>query len=113
MDINEVNKTIKVLESGTTTFDNCMKLAALYTVRDGYNKEIAETQETLPQYKNYCKVKKRYQMHEVGETIICESMQLVCNELDEFIHVVYSSTDTSAERDLIVNTLQQILVSLS
>lgn len=34
MDINEICSAIEALEHGSTTYDACSKLAALYTVRD-------------------------------------------------------------------------------
>ena len=77
INLNDITTTIKELESGNTTFDSCMKLAALYTVRDnlGENRVTQEMQDILPQYKNYCNVKRRYQMHEIGEAVMFDSMQ--------------------------------------
>lgn len=37
MNINEINEAIQTLENKhSTTYDNCIKLAALYIVRDHY-----------------------------------------------------------------------------
>ena len=37
ININEINEAIQSLENRhSTTYDNCIKLAALYTVRDHY-----------------------------------------------------------------------------
>ena len=115
INIDDINATIKELEAGNTTFDSCMKLAALYTVKDklSENTVTQEVQTILPQYRDYCAVKRRYQMHEIGESIMFDSMQSVCAEMSEFISTVYSNTDTTVERALILNMLQRLVQTFS
>lgn len=110
MDIVEINNTIEELERGDTTFANCQKLSCLYIVREhlqnstheAVNTQVAkELNDILPQYKRYCEVKRRYQMHELTIEAVLQSMQIVCNEIDEFMRTLYSSTDTAEEREYI------------
>ena len=69
LNLEEINNTIDQLEEGNTTFDNCIKLSALYIVRDklqsALQSEIVEEPEVvdaienelsdiLPQYRKYC-----------------------------------------------------------
>ena len=98
--LDDITMTIKELESGNTTFDSCIKLAALYTVQDRFatHQDAPGSKETLPQYKKYCNIKRKYQMHEIGESAMFESMQSVCKEMTEFVSTLYSNTDTSVER---------------
>ena len=115
INMDDITTTIKELESGSTTFDSCMKLAALYTIQDRFvtHQDAPGSKEILPQYKNYCRIKRKYQMHEIGESVMFESMQSVCKEMDDFVHTLYSNTDTTVERALILNTLQQLVQSFS
>lgn len=118
INLEDINITIKELESGNTTFDSCTKLAALYTVRRELNgvepnAVTQEVQDILPQYKKYCKVKRQYQLDEIGEPVMFDAMQNVCKEITEFIHTLYNNTDTSVERALITNMLQQLSSALS
>lgn len=113
MNVTEINKSIKELENGQTTYSNCEKLACLYIVREYIvdehtnNVEIIaqkvekEYQDILPQYKNYVKIKSDFYFNKVTEKAIEKSINLVCNEIIEFIHSIYSSTDTQIERDVI------------
>ena len=117
LDINEINNTIETLENDAdTTFDTCLKLASLYTVRDNLTKQEQpvvsatekELNDILPQYQNYCKVKRRFQLNEVTEQAVFLSMKDVCTEIKEFLHILYSSTDTQKERDMLKNMVQQL-----
>ena len=125
LSLEEINNTIEDLENGSTTFDACAKLASLYIVRDnllhkqtetGEQKEESqledhvesELNDILPQYKTYCEVKRRYQLNEVTEKAVYTSMQDVCREIHEFISILYSSTDTTKEREMIKNLIDQL-----
>lgn len=46
MNIREINEEIKRLEASKTTYENCNKLAILYTVRDGLT-EKPDTQRSF------------------------------------------------------------------
>lgn len=38
MDMHEIEKEISILEQGDTTYQNCSKLAVLYSIRDHQSK---------------------------------------------------------------------------
>ena len=112
LNIDEVNNTIAELENGETTFDACIKLASLYTVKEHFdcNDEVVEEyNDILPQYRHYVEVKRKYQLGEVAETALEKQTMLVCKEISEFIQSLYSSTDMPTERNIIqdmINSLQ-------
>ena len=45
-------------------------------------------------------IKKRYQLGEVSEKLVAKQMKLVCKEVSEFLHQLYSSTDLPEEREV-------------
>ena len=114
--MEEINNTIENLENSSTTFDNCMKLASLYIVRTEHQKAItdvgkqveSELNDILPQYRLYCQVKRKYQLHELPDTSVQLAMKDVCREIQEFIHTLYSSTDMPEERELIKNLINNL-----
>lgn len=123
LNIEEINNTIAELESSSTTFANCQKLASLYIVRehyknsftavvDGYNEVennvIYEYKDILPDYQHYCNVKRQYQLGEVTELAVISAMEEVCKEVKEFITTLYSSTDIPKERELISNMIEKL-----
>ena len=109
LNLDEINNTIEELENGTTTFDTCIKLASLYTVQEHLQEsEQLKVQEVeqelndiLPQYRLYCEAKRKYQMHESSESAIQYAMENMCKEINEFIHILYNSTETVQERESI------------
>ena len=98
MNIKDINRTITELEQDSTTFENCEKLASLYIVREKLSQE--EVDDILPQYLKYMDIKKRYQLGEVSEKLVEKQMKLVCKEVSEFLHQLYSSTDLPEEREI-------------
>ena len=120
MNIEEIQNTIEALEESSTTFGNCEKLASLYICREYLTKDKKSTLEEtnpeveqeyndiLPQYQQYCKVKRRYQLHEVTEDLVISSMMNVCTEIKEFIQILYSNTDMKDERTQIHNMLLEL-----
>lgn len=117
LDLEEINNTIMELENGDTTFDTCIKLAALYTVRE---KQIIpktntekELSDILPAYRKYVDVLKAYQMGNSSDKALLDCTQLVCQELKEFILSLYSSTDGQNFRHYIEETLQDLARQMS
>lgn len=114
LSIEEINNTIEELENGNTTFDACIKLSALYNVRDRLTNKLPaneteqELSEILPQYKMYCEVKRKYQLNELTSDAVLLSMEDVCREIKEFIQTLYSSTDMEEEREQINNMLSYL-----
>ena len=85
--------------------------------KDEISLEISTNTETsvqkelfdiLPHYNMYCDKKRDYQLGKVGKDIVIQSMHLVCNEISEFLHTLYSSTDMQEERDLIMQMLDNL-----
>ena len=127
LDLTLVDNTIHELEMSDTNFTNCDRLASLYIIKSYFNNqsyandnppiERAYTDETsvqkelfdiLPHYNMYCDKKRDYQLGKVGKDIVIKSMELVCNEISEFLHTLYSSTDMQEERDLIIQMLDNV-----
>ena len=110
LNITEINNTITELENGDTTFANCQRLASLYVVRDKFpvNTVEHELSDILPQYKNYCAVKRKYQLNELTVDAVINSIGGVCKEIQEFIETLYGSTDTPEERERIQQMIQNL-----
>ena len=116
LNMEEINNTIEELENSSTTFDNCMKLASLYIVRDEHQKTVtddgkqveSELNDILPQYQIYCNIKRKYQLQELPDTTVQIAMKAVCKEIEEFMHTLYSSTDMPEERELIRNLIHNL-----
>ena len=117
LNLEEINNTIEQLENGDTTFDNCIKLASLYIVRDNLQKSIKsldndviiqEYNDILPEYKKYADIKRKYQLGELSEKAVQRSVKELCTEIEEFIHILYSSTNTIEERQCIVNMCESL-----
>ena len=111
MNIQDINRTIQELKNDSTTFENCEKLAHLYIVKEHLttNEVQKEYEDILPQYSKYIDMKYKYQMGEIAEAAIEKQIKLVCKEISEFIHTLYTSTDMPIEREYIkkmVNGLQ-------
>lgn len=118
LDINLIDETIKELENEDTNFSNCQKLASLYTVKEFYEKHLQtadqvqlELHDILPQYNRYCEVKKKYQLGEVASEQVLDSMMLLCQEIEEFLHTLYSSTDIEPERQQLRGLIQSLSTS--
>lgn len=116
MNIEDVDSTIAKLEEDDTTFENCEKLASLYIVREYYlrslnepgNEVEDEIKDILPQYKKYVELKKKYQLSEISEKPIENSIKLVCKEIEELIRVLYRCTDMPIEREYIKKMLNNL-----
>ena len=120
LDIEEIENTIHELEEGDTTFDTCIKLSALYNVRehilnagqkvtDNVTKELGDI---LPHYEAYIRAKQNYQLEKVGEETVVQYMTAVCQEIKEFMLALYTSTDTPQERFLLHNMVKTLLAKI-
>ena len=116
LDIELVNNTIEELENSETNFTNCNNLASLYIIREYLNKYSNQTEQTvekelsdiLPHYDIYCDKKRDYQLGNISKDIVLKSLQSVCQEISEFLHILYTSTDMPEEREMIKHTLSNI-----
>lgn len=119
MDLYLIDATIDELEHGETTFATCERLASLYIIKEHFNQyppvlkglytEIEEElNDIAPQYKTYCEIKREYQLGRTTKEAVITSMRGVCKEIEDFIKILYSSTDMPEEREqlnLLINKI--------
>lgn len=123
LNLEEINNTITELENGHTTYENCLKLASLYIVKQNLHREkksdtgdfsrghddvVKEYSDILSAYSEYCDTKRRYQMNEISIRKVLQEMKNVCDEIVEFIRILYSNSDVAEERQQIVNMISQL-----
>ena len=117
LDLHEIEDTIKDIENKNTTLDNCRILADMLIIQHFYNSSKngveEELSDILPQYRNYCRIKRRYQLKEVSETQVLNSLRLVCSEIEDFFHTLYSSTDMPEEREQLKGLIQGLFVAFN
>jgi hypothetical protein len=66
-----------------------------------------ELNDILPQYKNYCAVKRQYQLGQATDDLVVVSMRQVCKEVKEFLLILYQHTDTKIDRNMIKRMLEE------
>jgi predicted transcriptional regulator len=124
IDIELIEDTIEELENSATSFENCEKLASLYicrmmyqnanmklsdvSERVSYNNVDSQLQDILPAYNKYVEAKRRYQQFEVVDKMLIYAMEDLCKEITEFIADLYHNTETTAERALIVEMINEM-----
>lgn len=113
MDINTIDTMIKELSAQDLTYTNCRNLAALYTLRDHLtdNEIEKEYNDILPEYQKYREIKTKYQMNKLPEDAVTESIKSVCQEIYEFIRIIYTSTDTNKERTEIRKLIEKLKIA--
>ena len=116
MNLAEVNDAIKELQESPLTLSNARNLSALINVRN-YLQNVTqsitdsleqELNDILPQYKNYCLIKRQYQLGRLSTEDLVISMRRVCKEIREFLLILYRSTDTEVERKLIESMINDV-----
>ena len=113
MNLAEVNEAINELRNSCLTLSNARNLSALINVRDYLQNATQrkpdslerELNDILPQYKEYCAVKRQYQLGRATDDLVVASMRLVCKEVKEFLLILYQNTDTKIERNMIKRML--------
>lgn len=119
MDLYKIDDAIYELEQAETNFANCERLADLYIIKEHFKKYPPvlrglyddveeELNDIAPQYKKYIEIKQKYQMHELSESVVLNSLAGVCKEIVDFIQILYSSTDFPDERKIIAKTLNDL-----
>lgn len=124
LDLELIDDTIDELENDVMSFENCEKLASLYICRllnknanmslldtsnsVSYNSTNSELQDILPAYSKYIDTKKRYQQFEVVDKMLIYAMQNLCDEIVEFIADLYHNTETPAERQLMLEMINNL-----
>ena len=117
MDINEIEETIQELENSSTTFNNALKLASLYILREnlkpGLKREIDgvedELDDILPQYRHYIVVRRNFQLGQTNQTEVLKALTYLCIEIKEFLKALYSGTSSPEEQSI----LQELYSSLN
>lgn len=109
MNMQEITDTIEELENGPTTYDSCMKLASLYTVRDNFHSDTEkELNDILPQFRMYVAVKTKYQLGELKSDDLIFAMKSMCRDIEEFMLTLYSNTELPEERKIMKDMLEYI-----
>ena len=110
MNIEIINEMIEELEESDTTYANVADLASLYIVKDKLpmDKVTKELNDILPAYNVYRTVKRNYQVNGVDKSKVLRQMEFVCRELKEFICMLYSNSDLSEEREMILKTVKEL-----
>lgn len=119
LSLDEIDGMITELENTLQSFTDLQRLADLYIIKDvqksglnsivdASNATLQELNDILPQFKNYCMIKKRYQLNELPKQTVAYAMKDVCKELNEFIHILYSNTDMEEEREEIKNLIANL-----
>ena len=109
MNIKEITDTIEELENGNTTYDNCIKLSALYSVRDNLKSDTRkELGDILPQFKMYVAVKEKYQLGELHKEDLEFAMRSMCRDIEEFIETLYNNTELPSERETIAKMITHL-----
>ena len=99
--------------NGATTFDSCIKLSALYSVRDNLHSDTQkELEDVLPQFKMYVAVKKKYQLGELHADDLKFAMRSMCWDISEFLETLYNNTELQDERETIHKMLSDLLQSI-
>ena len=112
MNLYLIDDAIEELEQAETNFANCERLADLYIIKEHYKKYPPvlkglyddvdkELNDIAPQYRKYVDIKRQYQLGDTTKESVLASMNLVAEEITQFIKILYSSTDTKEEREIL------------
>lgn len=100
--LDEIHDAIEEIEERGVTFQNCERLAALYTIVDHQlnkvNPVIQEYSDILPSYQLYCRIKRKYELKEVTDEALRVAAKTLCDEIKDFLLVLYGNTNTDLER---------------
>lgn len=66
-----------------------------------------ETHDILPAYFRYVNVKRKYQLKEVTQEKVIDTLKVLIDELNDLINLLYRNTDTNEERTLLNQMLQK------
>ena len=117
LDVQEITDTIQDLKNQKTTFETCQKLAILYTVLDHLdsapskvqtNEVVREYSDILPSYTSYCNIKRKYELNEISSETVKVAVKNLCQEIKEFLKIIYSNTDMELERVELRNMLNSL-----
>ena len=72
---------------------------------------VKETKEILPAYFFYTDSKRKYQLKEITEEKMLNSLKALTDELLDLVNLIYRNTDTTEERTLLKQLLQKININ--
>lgn len=104
---------IQELENSDLSLSNIRNLSSLYIVRkhlieSTVDSVTTELDDILPSYIEYVNTKRKYQLHEITEQSVYIKLEQVCKEIKEFLHMLYSNTDTAKEREMLRKLITQV-----
>lgn len=109
MDIQVIEENIQLLENEDTTVENVQDLANLYTVYDklkykqpAKDKALQELNDILPAFNAYIVAKRDNQLGQTNDEAVQHNLKLLCQELKEFIEILYANTSSRRERLLLL-----------
>lgn len=120
MNTDEIHKCIDRLLNADTTYSNCQKLASLIVISDYITRNInsstkddfrdagRELSDILPSHENYCETKTNFQLKKTGKEPVIEALICVCNEVQDYIHSLYSCTSMPEERVVLENFIDNL-----
>lgn len=119
LDMELIEDSIAELEQDATSYENCIRLASLYICREinkNRNMSVLDTSNDVSNdsnnlfstYNKYIDAKMRYQQYEVVDKMLIYAMSNLCHELTDFISNLYHNTETTAERALIVEMINNL-----
>ncbi len=119
LDMELIEDSIAELEQDATSYENCIRLASLYICReinknrnmsalDTSNNVSHDSNDLFSTYNKYIDAKMRYQQYEVVDKMLIYAMSNLCHELTDFISNLYHNTETTAERALIVEMINNL-----
>lgn len=137
--IAELNSDISELEKKPASYQNCERLAVLYTLQErllqksagqlqtaapsrisaessqnikGHTKSITETSgnNILPAYKNYIEIKRQYQQGVIAKENVLKNLEVLSDEIKDFIRRLYRNSDMPEERNILSKTIAEINV---
>lgn len=118
MNIQQIDREIKLLENGVLTSENARDLASLYIIQSNIqntrfgtknNVYTNETQKELndiyPSYHKYINARVQHSQGILNEDVMLKQFQMLCTEIYEFIRALYTGTSTFKERKTLENTI--------
>lgn len=133
--LEELTVDITELESKPTTFQNCERLAVLYAIQNRLQKSaeqpqvisyscVAKPQESiepltenattenniLPSYSAYVDTKRQYQQGEISKEKVLKNLNVLSDEIKDFLKRLYRNTDMPEERNILSKTITEINV---
>ena len=112
MNIKDIEESIIELENGATTFDNAIKLASLYILKENLkppNDMVgSELQDIFPQYRHYVETRRNFQLGKISEKEMLKILTYLCQEIKEFLEALYASTSSAEERRILITIYKDL-----